>query len=120
MLRRVVPIDTILRDVRTEVVEGNLTYGRHLASYPLLVGIPSKVKTGIFLDILVTGHGMRSITGIPYPLEINTSSQSLIGQLPRVGKKRAQKIIGGRPYRNLEDFAARVEKGRELANYITI
>lgn len=120
MLRRVVPIGTILRDVRTEVIDGNLTYARQLASYPILVGIPSRIKTGIFLDILVTDHGMRSLTGIPYPLDINTSPQNLIEQLPGVGKKRAQKIIGGRPYRNLEDFAARMEKGKELSNYIIV
>lgn len=64
MLRRVAPAGTILKDVRTEIYD-RITFGRQLATYPLLVGIPEKLELNRFFDIVVTDHGRRSITGIP-------------------------------------------------------
>ncbi|MCD6143121.1 radical SAM protein, partial [Thermococcus sp.] len=40
MLKRLVPVGTILREVRAEVFDNGLTYGRQIGSYPLIVGIP--------------------------------------------------------------------------------
>ena len=119
MLRRIVPTGTVLRDVMCEV-SNNITFGRQLGSYPILVGIPEKLPTGIFMDVTVTGHGHRSITGIPYPLEINRSSFPLIKELPGVGKKRAAEILRGVPYKDEEDLMTRVENGNELIRYIKI
>ncbi|MCG7852573.1 MAG: radical SAM protein, partial [Methanosarcinaceae archaeon] len=119
MLRRIVPTGTVLRDVMCEVSD-NITFGRQFGSYPILVGIPEKLPTGRFMDVTVTGHGHRSITGIPYPLEINNTSFSLIKELPGVGKKRAAEILRGIPYEDREDLITRVENGKELIQYIKI
>jgi radical SAM superfamily enzyme with C-terminal helix-hairpin-helix motif len=119
MLRRIVPTGTVLRDVMCEVSD-NITFGRQFGSYPILVGIPEKLPTGRFMDVTVTGHGHRSITGIPYPLEINNTSFSLIKELPGVGKKRAAEILRGVPYEDEEDLITRVENGKELIQYIKI
>jgi len=64
MLRKVVPRDTILRDVLCEVWgEGSVgTFGRQMGSYPILVGISEKLPLGEFVDVRVTGHGFRSIS----------------------------------------------------------
>lgn len=120
MLRRVVPEGTILRDVMCEVHENGLTFGRQLGSYPLLVGILASLPLRKFTDVAVTGHGMRSITGIPYPLNINSASSSLIRELPGLGRKAADSVIAGIPYANREDFLKRVSEGEKLLKFIKI
>lgn len=120
MLRRVVPEGTVLRDVMCEVREKGITFGRQLGSYPLLVGIPASLPLRKFTDVTVTGHGMRSITGIPYPLPINAASPNLIRELPGIGKKAADSIIAGVPYIGREDFLRRVSEGDRLLRFIEI
>lgn len=119
MLRKVVPIGTVLRDVMCEISD-NMTFGRQLGSYPLLVGIPAKLPLGKFIDATVTGHGHRSITGIPYPLEINNVSMKLVLELPGVGKKQAASIVSGVPYENEQDFLSKNVLGDDLLKYIKI
>ncbi len=119
MLRRIVPAGTVLKDVRTEIYD-KITYGRQLATYPLLVGIPAQVELNKFYDIMVTGHGHRSITGIPVPIDINHAVLRMIEQVPGVGKKQAGKIILGRPYKDKEDLVKRAGIKRELLDYIGI
>lgn len=120
MLRRVIPEGTILRDVMCEIHENDITFGRQLGSYPLLVGIPASLPLRAFTDVAVTGHGMRSITGIPYPLNINTASASLIWELPGLGRKAADSVITGIPYADREDFLRRVSEGEKLLKFIKI
>ena len=120
MLRRIVPEGTILRDVMCEMHENGITFGRQLGSYPLLVGLPASLPLRKFTDVAVTGHGMRSITGIPYPLNINTASSSLIKELPGLGRKAADSVIAGIPYADREDFLRRVSVGEKLLKYIEI
>ncbi|MCL7411020.1 MAG: radical SAM protein [Methanosarcinaceae archaeon] len=119
MLRKVVPTGTILRDVMCEVSD-HMTFGRQLGSYPLLVGIPENLPIGKFIDVTVTGHGHRSITGIPYPLKINQASIKLIRELPGIGKKQAAGIISGMPYKSEQDLLDKNIMGEDLLKYITI
>lgn len=120
MLRKVVPEGTVLRDVMCEVHDREITFGRQIGSYPLLVGIPSLLPLRKFTDITVTGHGMRSITGIPYPLHINSASPTLIRFLPGIGKKAAASIAAGIPYSNRDDFLKRVSEGEKVIDFIEI
>ncbi len=120
MLRKVVPEGTVLRDVMCEVHDREITFGRQIGSYPLLVGIPSLLPLRKFTDITVTGHGMRSITGIPYPLHINSASLTLIRCLPGIGKKAAASIAAGVPYSNRDDFLKRVSEGEKVIDFIEI
>ncbi|HIH44148.1 MAG TPA: radical SAM protein, partial [Candidatus Methanoperedenaceae archaeon] len=117
MLRRVVPAGTILRDVMTEVGNG-VTYGRQLGSYPLLVGIPDRFPLGRTVDVVVTSHGSRSITGVPVPLNVNEASMKLISALPGMGKKRAAQVIRKRPFTGIDDFKSRVDGSSPAADYI--
>ena len=119
MLRRLVPAGTVLHEVRTEVFD-KITFGRQLGSYPLLVGIPAKLELDTSFDVMVTGHGFRSITGIPVSLDINTVSMKLIQELPGVGKKQAGKIVAGRPYKDKEDVIVRTGLGGEVVEYIKV
>ena len=116
MLRRVVPSGTLLKDVRTEVYD-RITFGRQLATYPLLVGIPMEPGLNRSFDILVTDHGHRSITGIPVPVDINRSLLKIIQMLP-IGKKQVAEIIKGRPFNDKEDIINRTSIRGELLDYI--
>jgi radical SAM superfamily enzyme with C-terminal helix-hairpin-helix motif len=103
MLKRVVPVGTLLKDVRIELKEGNIAFGRQLGSYPLLVGIPADLPNGAILDTKVVSHGYRSITAVPYPLDINHAALKTLEHLPRVGKSRAAKLAAARPYKVPEE-----------------
>ncbi|MBE6527951.1 MAG: radical SAM protein [Thermoplasmata archaeon] len=109
MLERVAPYGTILRDVYLELNDGNVTFGRQIGSYPLLVGIPYRMDTDQFQDVFITGWGFRSITGITYPFDINHMPMSSLEALPGIGKKRASKLILERPFRTMDELAEVVE-----------
>jgi len=98
MLRRVVPVGTVLREVYTELYRGNTTFARQIGSYPLLVGVPGRFSLGRFMDVKVVDHGYRSLTAVPYPLPVNSVPRETLEALPGVGKKRALRILQGRPF----------------------
>ncbi|HEC82006.1 MAG TPA: radical SAM protein, partial [Thermoplasmatales archaeon] len=104
MLRRVVPTGTVLKDVYTEVHRGKTTFARQLGSYPILVGIPGEFELGRFMDVKVVDYGYRSLTALPYPLPINSVPRETIEALPEVGRKRALRIIKGRPFSDEQQF----------------
>ena len=97
MLKRMVPKGTVLKNVFTEIHDGNTTFGRQIGSYPLLVGIPYPLELGKCYNIVVTDWGMRSITGIENQFDINKTTMTQISGLPGIGKKRAAKIVLAKP-----------------------
>jgi radical SAM superfamily enzyme with C-terminal helix-hairpin-helix motif len=103
MLQRVFPIGTVLRDVRIEVT-GDLSFGRQLGSYPILVGVPLKLPRNTVTDMVVVDWGMRSITALPVPVEINTLPASAIRWLPGVGKKKIAAVMAKRPFKDLTGY----------------
>ena len=103
MLRRVYPVGTILRDVRIEV-SGELSFGRQPGSYPILAGIPVNLPARIVIDAVVVDWGMRSITALPLPLNVNTMAASVLRWMPGVGKKRVAAIIAKRPFADVASF----------------
>ncbi|ACJ15896.1 hypothetical protein, conserved [Thermococcus onnurineus NA1] len=122
MLKRVVPVGTVLRDVRAEVYDNGLTYGRQIGSYPLIVGIPKEVELNRFYDVLIVDHGFRSITGIPIPINVNQESPKILQYIPGIGKKRVVKILSKRPFRDEKEFFNVVgdEGKRILKDLITL
>ena len=109
MLERIAPYGTILKDVYMELNDGNVTFGRQIGSYPLLVGVPYKLDTEEFHDVFITEWGFRSITGITYPFDINHMPMSSLEGLPGVGKKRATKLVLERPFKDAEDLKRVIE-----------
>ena len=103
MLQRVFPIGTILKDVRVEI-SGDLSFGRQMGSYPILVGLPLRLPLHSVTDAVVVDWGMRSVTALPVPVMINTLPASAIKWLPGVGKKKAASVIAKRPFRDLEAY----------------
>jgi len=103
MLRRVFPVGTVLPEVVVEV-PGRPSFGRQMGSYPILVGIPLELPAGTVLDAVVVDWGMRSVTALPSPVEVNTLPVAALRWIPGVGKKRAATIAARRPFRNIEEF----------------
>ena len=63
LLTRLVPKNTILKQVRSEIYDGNTTFARQLGTYPLIIGIKERIELKKFYNIKVTSHMLRSIVG---------------------------------------------------------
>ncbi|UCF08804.1 MAG: radical SAM protein [Thermoplasmata archaeon] len=123
MLKRLVPEKTVLRRILMEKTQGNLSYGRQVGTYPLLVGIPYKVDEGGVMDVIITSHGQRSVTGIEHPLNVNAAPLRALSSLPKVGKKRAARIARARPFSSHKDFLNALDDKKvasELLDYISL
>ena len=121
LLQRLIPQGVVMTRVYTEKHDGKLTLGRQMGSYPILVGIPGIYPLGTFFDVKIVDHGYRSITGVPYPLDFNTSPSETLEALPGIGKKRALRLLRHRPYENPEEILAVVDDpkiGRKLFQYL--
>ena len=131
MLRRVVPVGTILKDVFAEVYEAgsgvnsggssgsDLTFCRQFGTYPLLIAVPSQLELNEFYDILVTGHGFRSITGVPFPVNINSAALSVLKELPGLNKSMAEEIILKRPYSDEANLLKKSAYGMLISKYVS-
>jgi len=123
MLVKMLPSSSILRNIYTEIHVGKLTFGRQIGSYPLLIGIPGVLKLNNFLDVKVVDYGFRSITAIPFPLDINKASRETIEALPGIGKKRAIRILAKRPFNDKNEIINALDDSEIVENifkYITI
>ena len=114
ILREVVPAGTVMKDVYLEKVEPGLTYGRQIATYALLVGIPFETEADRFTDVLVTDHGYRSLTGVPVPFHVPSASVHELEALPGIGKKRAVDLKVKRP-KSVDEVAAIVQDPKIMA-----
>ncbi|MCX6696369.1 MAG: radical SAM protein, partial [Methanoregula sp.] len=103
MLQRVFPIGTVLFNVHIEIT-GNLSFGRQLGSYPILVGIPVRLAKRSVIDAVVVDWGMRSVTALPVPVLINTLPASALKWLPGIGKKRVAAVIAKRPFAGIDAY----------------
>jgi radical SAM superfamily enzyme with C-terminal helix-hairpin-helix motif len=113
MLQRVAPPGTVLPDVHLEYHQDGTTFGRQLGTYPLLVGIPGERELGRTVDVAVTDHGYRSVSGVPYPLDVNAASMDELAAIPGIGRQTAGNIVVERPY----DSVAEVDTGVDLRQF---
>jgi len=103
MLQRVAPPGTVLPDVTLEYHQDGKTFGRQLGTYPLLVGIPGERELGRTVDIAVVDHGYRSVTGVPYPLDVNSASMDELRAIPGIGRSSAGDVVVNRPYESTDE-----------------
>ncbi|NMB24256.1 MAG: radical SAM protein [Firmicutes bacterium] len=97
MLQKIFPSGTILRGVHIEEVKGQISFGRQLGSYPILVGIPGEEPIGSILNVVVIDHGYRSITALPVPFHINRASVARLAAIPGMGRRRATRVFLANP-----------------------
>lgn len=122
LLKRMIPIGTVLRDVIIEKQKGKIMFGRQMGSYPILVGVIAPLQLYDKIDVTVVDHGFRSITAVPHPLNLNTATLNTLQSLPYIGKKRAMRLIRNRPYLSPEEILPifdDVEVGKQLIELIT-
>ncbi|WP_276260345.1 radical SAM protein [Haloglomus litoreum] len=117
MLQRVAPPGTVLPDVHLEYHQDGRTFGRQLGTYPLLVAIPGERELGRTLDVAITDHGYRSVTGVPHPLDVNSASMDELTAIPGIGKQRAGDIVVNRPFDSVGDAGHHVET--DLSRFAT-
>ncbi|PWR74028.1 radical SAM protein [Methanospirillum lacunae] len=103
MLKMVYPVMTVLRDVIIEE-SGDTSFGRQLGSYPILVGIPLKIPVKAILNVVIVDHGMRSVTGLPWPVPINDLPAKVIKWIPGLPKSAQARILAKRPFNTLESL----------------
>ncbi len=118
MLKRVVPKGTILRNLYTEAYEGKNTLARQSGSYPLLTYIPDILPLKKKINVVIVDHGYRSVTGIPYPLNVNTASRRLLSHVPYLNKKDIEKILANRPFKK-KDELAKILSNKTAIQYLT-
>ncbi len=103
MLKRVAPAGTVLEDVQMEYHEEGTTFGRQLGTYSLLIGVPGEYELGTAMDVAIVDHGYRSVTAVPYPLDINGATMNELTAVPGIGKSTAGDIVVGRPYESARE-----------------
>ena len=108
MLDRVVPPGTVLPDVHLEYHQDGKTFGRQLGTYALLVAVPGERELGTAIDVAITDHGYRSVTGVPYPLDVNAASMDELTAIPGINRNTAGDVVVGRPYASIDEVDAGV------------
>ena len=127
LLEEMLPTGTILNDVWWEAHEGRtrlprhlepearsadvhgkagITFGRQIGAYPILVGMNYLAPLESYSNIMVTGHGARSITGIETGLDWRSATEKQLAAIPGISAKGAWNLIGAR--------AKAISKGREI------
>ncbi len=115
MLKRILPVGSVLRNVRTEIWKGTATYARQMGSYPIIVVIPDKVPLKKFIDVKIYAHAERSVRAIPYPLNINEASTTLLKKIPGMDKYLLD-VLNRRPFSRSEELVFLPE---EVRNWLT-
>jgi len=103
MLKKVFPSGTILRSVIIEQSR-DLSFGRQLGSYPILVGIPIELPTRSIIDVIIVSHGMRSVTALPYPVNVNTLNHKALKWIPGLSKRGLVNVLAKRPFKTIKAF----------------
>lgn len=104
MIERVAPKGTILRTAFFERHEGKTSLLRQLGSYPLLCHMPNSEYQFEKADVFVVDHGPRSLTVLPFPLDLSSATLAQLKRIPGFGAKRARRIKTGGPYHSIKDL----------------
>ena len=133
LLEEMLPTGTILNDVWWESHDGRtrlprhlepeakdsaitgkagITFGRQIGAYPILVGMNYLAPLESYSQIMVTGHGARSITGIETGIDWQVATEKQLAAIPGISAKGAWNLIGARakarsknrPLESMEDW----------------
>ena len=136
LLQELFPLGHVLRDVHWETHDGRtrlpvhlteehtgnsihgragLTFGRQIGAYPILIGVPYHIPLESSSNIMITGHGARSITGVEVGLDINSATEKQLEAIPGIGKKAAWNLISARARLKRKETAPSLERIFETA-----
>ncbi|MDC0213034.1 hypothetical protein OAK49_04580, partial [Euryarchaeota archaeon] len=80
-----------------------ITFGRQMGAYPILVGVPYLIPLETGSDVMVTGHGKRSISAVEIGLEFSNATQQQLEAIPGIGRKAAWRIVSHRARMSRKD-----------------
>lgn len=63
ILKRLVPVNSVLKNVKAEIYDGKVTFCRQVGTYPLIVGVKKRLELGKFYDVKIVDHMLRSVVG---------------------------------------------------------
>ncbi len=63
MLQKIAPLGTIMKNLRTEIYDGNTTFCRQIGTYPLAVGVKGRLGLDKWVNIKVKSQMLRSLVG---------------------------------------------------------
>ncbi len=63
MLKKLVPVGTVLSEVYTEMYDGKTTFCRQYGTYPLIIGVKGRLPLKEKIKVKVVDHMLRSIVG---------------------------------------------------------
>jgi radical SAM superfamily enzyme with C-terminal helix-hairpin-helix motif len=88
-------------EARDPLINGKagITFGRQIGAYPILVGMPYLTALESYSDVVVTGHGARSITAIDSKINLESASESKLKSIPGIGEKAAWRLVSQRAKR---------------------
>lgn len=118
MLERIAPKGTIMRGLFVEGHSSGYSLARQAGSYPLLVHVTEIFPLWSRIDVVVVRHKARSVTGIPYPLNVNRASLRSLKLVPDITKTGLDYIVSHRPFNSLEELANAV--GKTALRYLAI
>ena len=117
LLEELFPLGHVLNDVHWETHDGRtrlpihlteehvgehvhgragLTFGRQIGAYPILIGVPYHIPLESSSNIMITGHGARSLTGVEVGLDVREASEKQFEAIPGIGKKAAWNLVSAR------------------------
>ena len=76
--------------------KAGITFGRQIGAYPILIGAQYHIPLETKSNIIITGHGARSITGVETGMDHDNISQKQLEAIPGIGEKSAWKLISQR------------------------
>lgn len=118
MLENLLPVGTVLKDVwwesfgnrirkpehlldpkfREKSNHGSpgITFGRQIGAYPILIGVQYQIPLETKSDVMVTGHGPRSVSAVEVGLDPRKVTESQLTSIPGIGKKNAWALVSAR------------------------
>ena len=64
----------------------------------------------------IVGYGYRSLTAIPYPININDAPKETLEAIPGIGKKRVLRILAKRPIKKSEELYKILDDEKTIKN----
>ena len=117
MVEKVFPVGTVFEDVLIEV-SGQVSFGRQMGTYPILIGIPEKLPVGTVVKAAVVSYGARSVTALQYPIRINTLGPVALKWIPGISAKTAAKLPGKMPFADADAFLKAAPAAEKIAPYL--
>ena len=86
---------------RVEEIRGKagVSFGRQIGAYPILIGMPYLAPLESQSEVIVVGHGKRSITAVESQIPFKSATMAQLRSIPGIGEKAAWRLVSDRAKR---------------------